>query len=199
MLLEQSSRVLREEHLRRVLDGIRGSYLMNIIRLKYWNYVVWVGFGLLWFLQGAYGMSASPSKGGPVLYIVNNTKSKLYVRDIPTQSHGKEGPVIYYTPTNFNPLGPSQQISNDFPFDQWFGHPGQASGKIKLVSDDLNDVNRWDDPLDIDIREGGISQETFIPSADRDSVNKRERREIQYTVVWNGNGWKVILDERRGN
>jgi len=168
---------------------------MNIAMLRYWRCIVLIGFGVLCFLQSVYGMSASPSRGGPVLYIVNNTKSKVYVRDIPTQSYGKEGPVIYYTPGDFNPLGPNQQGSNDFPFDQWFGHPGKASGKIRLVSDDLNDVNRWDEALDIEVIEGGIVEKTFIPSEDRDSVNKREKRVIKYVVVWNGNGWKIVLSE----
>lgn len=167
---------------------------MTNIRLL-WKCMVLILFTALWPLPSLYGMSASPSKGGPVLYIVNNTKSKVHARDIPTQSHGKEGPVIYYTPTNFNPLGPNETQSHDFAFDQWFGHPGQASGKIKLASDDQNDPDRWDNPLDIKIQEGGITGEIFIPNETRDSVNKRERTEIKYSVVWNGNGWKIILDE----
>lgn len=144
-----------------------------------------------------YASSATPSRGGPVLYIKNNTNSKVWVRDIPTQDYGKNVPVIYYTPTNFDPLPPHELGGkHDFYYNQWFGHPGQASGKITLASDDPNDPNRWDSPLKIEVKESGIKDEIFKPNEARDLANKREKTlEIKYSVDWNGNGWKITLDE----
>lgn len=171
---------------------------MNATLRKYYRYFARCGIASLIImasLGSLYAMSASPSKGGPVLYITNNTNSKIWARDIPTQDYGKDVPVIYYTPTEFDPLHANMPGKHDFYFNQWFGHPGQASGKITLVSDS-NDPNRWDNPLKIEIKEKGITEGVFKPNDVRDFANKREKTlEIRYTVTWNGNGWKIILDE----
>lgn len=157
-----------------------------------------VFFSLILFATcNLFATSPSPKKGGPMLYIDNRMRSKIYVRDIPTLHYGKQGAVIYYSPNEFMPLEAQSANSHNFFFNQWFGCPTSHCGKITFINDDPSDPLKWDNPLVIEINEKGLINKEFKPNEMRDKVNKKEHTlGIIYNVVWNGDGWRILLKDK---
>ena len=144
-----------------------------------------------------FSASPSPKKGGPMLYIDNKMRSKIYVRDIPTQHYGKQGSIIYYSPAEFRPLESETANSHNFFFNQWFGCPGSQCGKITLINDDPSDPFKWDNPLIIEMNEKGIINKEFKPNELRDKINKKAHTlGVIYNVIWNSDGWRILLKDK---
>lgn len=142
------------------------------------------------------GASPSPHKGGPFLYIDNKMRSKVYVRNIPTQYYGKQGVIIYYSPEEFGPLEAGSAKSHDFFSNQWFGCPGSKCSKITLINDDPVDASKWAEPLVFEMNANGISNAVFQPNKVPDKVNKKgNTMQITYNVNWNTNGWQISLKD----
>lgn len=165
---------------------------INITKL----FIIILTFGLLAKIN-LFSASPSPKKGGPSLYIDNKTRSKVYVRDIPTQHYGKQGSIIYYSPAEFTPLESETANSHNFFFNQWFGCPGSGCGKISLINDDPSDPLKWDNPLVIEVKEQGLINKEFKPNELRDKINKKNLTlGIIYNVVWNSDGWRILLKDK---
>ncbi len=151
---------------------------------------------LLCCITNLQGASPSPNKGGPFLYIDNKMRSKVYVRNIPTQYYGKHGSIIYYSPEEFRPLEAGSAKSHDFFSNQWFGCPTSKCAKITLINDDASDSLKWEEPLVVEMNGKGISNAIFQPNRVRDKVNKKDNTiQITYNVVWNINGWQISLKD----